>query len=67
MKTPVIKAVQNMGGSPLGPKSLCVCGHTGDGQNSEHMTEIAYGHGACTQCDCVRFRWSSWIVKPKRR
>jgi len=60
---PVVRAVQNMGGSPLGPKSMCRCGHTGDGPNSEHANAIALGHGACTQCNCVQFTWQSRIVR----
>jgi len=46
------------------PKSICTCGHSGDGNNSfhadDHGPEIAPGHGACIRagCDCKQFRWA---------
>ncbi len=39
------------------PKSICQCGHTGDGPNSEHSDTFQEGHGACNECDCVQFTW----------
>lgn len=44
------------------PKSLCVCGHTGDGAMSEHAPRFADGHGQCTHpgCDCKQFSWAAW-------
>lgn len=46
------------------PKSLCGCGHSGDGPNSEHApTDLGTpGHGKCDvkDCACVKFRWAEW-------
>ena len=42
------------------PKSLCSCGHYGDGPYSFHeANSIAEGHGKCTVvgCDCPKFTW----------
>ena len=41
------------------PKSMCTCGHTGDGPDSAHRDLYQAGHGACTadDCDCKRFTW----------
>jgi hypothetical protein len=51
----------------VGPKSLCTCGHTGDGENSEHQTlyEVAPGKGKCTinNCFCDRFTWARFTKK----
>ena len=56
-----------------GPKSFCFCGHTGDGENSQHADEICmgfreFGSGKCLVkgCDCTRFTWKGWIMMPKR-
>lgn len=51
-----------------GPKSICTCGHTGDGEESEHYglmlidstskgSGIQYGMGICsiTGCQCEKF------------
>ena len=45
-----------------GPKSICVCGHTGDGVDSLHADTLIKGHGACKVpgCDCKRFTWDRW-------
>lgn len=42
------------------PKSICTCGHVGDGANSEHAGNI--GHGKCKKkgCACVNFTWAGW-------
>lgn len=48
------------------PKSVCTCGHTGDGARSQH--EGFGGHGACratpmdgrNECACGRFSWKGW-------
>lgn len=42
-------------------KSLCLCGHTGDGAYSMHGGMI--GHGPCSAegCDCKKFTWHSFI------
>lgn len=39
------------------PKSICVCGHTGDGPGSFHAGTI--GHGFCLSvgCKCPKFTW----------
>jgi hypothetical protein len=46
------------------PKSLCGCGHTGDGPNSQHdVTEFGVdGHGPCAvpDCTCLKFSWARW-------
>jgi hypothetical protein len=42
-------------------RSLCDCGHTGDGPNSQHEDLIQQGHGPCRQCDCQRFRWVKFL------
>ncbi len=61
-----------------GPKSICACGHTGDGPDSQHITEAPslgslpadgdpnQGHGACTVdgCSCQKFSWKGFIKEP---
>ena len=52
-----------------GPKSICVCGHTGDGENSQHGNEnYSFGSGRCLVpgCDCARFTWKGWTKKFER-
>jgi len=45
-------------------KSVCICGHTGDGLLSEHEDNLlAKGHGACKECDCQKFTWKEFIKK----
>ena len=43
-----------------GPKSVCTCGHLGDGSDSDHGPFD--GHGACRVegCDCQQFTWAGW-------
>ncbi len=43
------------------PKSICKCGHAGDGGNSEHAGLFAKGHGRCLAagCDCEKFTWAA--------
>lgn len=50
----------SMAYSAMEPKSLCTCGHAGDGARSEH-TGFG-GHGACIigDCACGQFSWSRW-------
>lgn len=47
-----------------GPKSLCDCGHTGDGcPGGEHGSDVLpNGHGACcvAGCGCQQFTWDGW-------
>lgn len=52
--------------SELGPMSVCTCGHTGDGRNSQHYDTVALGHGACKICTCKKFTWSRWIGLPEK-
>ena len=42
-----------------GAKSICTCGHLGDGENSDHEDSMAHGHGKCKVpgCDCHKFTW----------
>jgi hypothetical protein len=45
------------------PKSICTCGHAGDGRNSNHKDSgFAPGHGACNVagCQCRQFTWNNW-------
>lgn len=45
-----------------GGNSLCVCGHRGDGEGSQHHDTFQHGHGACTVpgCKCGKFTWVGW-------
>lgn len=47
-----------------GAKSVCHCGHTGDGLKSQHADRLAAGHGACKVpgCKCEAFTWKAFIV-----
>ena len=38
-------------------KSMCECGHPGDGEGSSHAG--INGHGRCMVegCDCIQFTW----------
>lgn len=47
-----------------GPRSICKCGHTGDGVDSEHdsiiheeVSEWEPGCGECNICGCRGFKW----------
>lgn len=42
-------------------KSICLCGHTGDGAYSMHGGMI--GHGPCSAdgCACKKFSWRNFI------
>ena len=58
--------------SSVNPKSICTCGHTGDGGNSEHDDAAlgslgAPGHGKCKVpgCTCQHFQWKEWTEKAK--
>lgn len=58
--------------SAMGPKSICTCGHTGDGAKAQH-TGFG-GHGACfatpldgrNECKCGQFSWKGWTEEYKR-
>jgi len=54
------------------PKSICTCGHTGDGPKSQHNDgPFNAGHGECLQtrrvpggtkaCDCPQFTWKAFL------
>lgn len=50
-----------------GGRSVCSCGHLGDGEDSQHLGTgippfVSGGHGACTVpgCECQRFTWVRW-------
>ena len=48
------------------PRSICKCGHTGDGRNSQHdICARVEGAGMCKVkgCDCSRFTWKNFIDK----
>lgn len=42
------------------PKSVCMCGHDGDGPGSPHGGII--GHGPCyaSGCACKKFTWKAY-------
>lgn len=44
------------------PKSICQCGHNGDGPDSNHGGLL--GHGACNMpgCDCKKFMWKKFLI-----
>ena len=45
------------------PKSVCICGHSGDGADSEHAGGVINaGHGGCLKCDCKKFSWDRWTA-----
>jgi len=47
----------------LAPHSICTCGHTGDGPDSDHSSSrLVLGHGRCTVpgCQCQQFTWRAW-------
>jgi hypothetical protein len=48
-----------------GPRSICTCGHSGDGPHSYHeagVKGLADGHGPCivAGCDCQKFSWKAF-------
>jgi hypothetical protein len=51
----------------LYPKSVCYCGHTGDGNNSDHANTLSFGHGPCLVigCLCSQFTWADWTTAAK--
>jgi hypothetical protein len=59
----------------VGPKSLCTCGHTGDGEYSDHADMGGHPAGAAgagkaecliKNCNCQRFTWKGWLKKFER-
>lgn len=55
------KLLDSMTYSALAPKSICTCGHLGDGARSQH---IGFGgHGSCIfdgDACCNKFSWKKW-------
>jgi hypothetical protein len=44
------------------PKSVCKCGHTGDGNESSHLGRLVdNGHGKCMLCPCQQFTWKKFL------
>ena len=47
-------------------KSICTCGHTGDGTGSQHrdLAVAGDGHGGCKSCGdrCTQFSWRRWTA-----
>jgi len=50
------------------PKSICACGHTGDGANSDHIDTFSLGHGMCIVkgCPCKQFTWDRWTLQAEK-
>lgn len=50
------------------PKSMCQCGHTGDGHDSDHgsdsaiISQLSPGHGRCSVkgCGCKHFSFKAF-------
>jgi hypothetical protein len=42
---------------------MCDCGHLGGNKEGVHKAQIAYGHGACTECNCPQFTWMYFCDK----
>lgn len=49
----------------VGGKSVCVCGHGGDGLPSTHLGCIGHGPCAVPGCGCMKFKWKSWTPRYK--
>jgi hypothetical protein len=51
--------------APTEPASVCKCGHTGDGPNSQHNNTTEAGHGMCLVdgCECMGFTWDHFTEK----
>jgi hypothetical protein len=51
-----------------GPKSLCSCGHTGDGILTQHHDSFSPGHAECKvkDCLCAQFTWVAWTPEFKK-
>ena len=55
------------------PKSVCQCGHSGDGPDSDHgslnpvASQLQPGHGKCSVpgCDCEQFTWADFTEQFK--
>lgn len=53
-------------GSYRGPKSICKCGHEGDGLGSDHAGLVGHGHCVVENCTCQKFTWKSWTPAFKK-
>lgn len=60
-KPPHLIAKQTMSARWEGPRSLCECGHPGDGEGGAHKG--IGGHGFCTAagCKCLQFTWREFL------
>jgi hypothetical protein len=38
------------------PRGICQCGHTGNGENSQHWDSPYPGTGACVLCRCTKYK-----------
>lgn len=47
-------------------KSICTCGHVGDGKHSEHADTTVSGHGACNKCVCHKFTWLKFMTSDQQ-
>lgn len=53
----------------VGPRSKCICGHTGDVDLlSNPEAEVSdhgglSGHGPCKACKCRKFTWGGHLLK----
>lgn len=50
----------------VGPRSMCVCQHPGDGVGQDADGEVSthggiLGHGSCTACECFKFSWQEFL------
>lgn len=45
-----------------GPKSVCLCGHTGDGGESQHDD-----NGECLVCKCEKFTWVAFVPEFQKK
>ena len=51
------------------PKSVCYCGHKGDGPHGDHGDyKDGEGLGGCNYegCLCGMFKWKAWLPEAKR-
>jgi hypothetical protein len=58
-----LRAQQELSRNWSGPKSICMCGHHGDGKPSWHTNTFMPGHGRCFHPDCKgcdKFRWKAF-------
>jgi hypothetical protein len=47
----------------VGPKSICICEHNGDGVNSQHAGYVGHGQCMVSGCDCTKFSWNRFAPK----